>query len=164
MGIRPLSIYFDGACASYEPTGLVTYGYLFVENETILISVRGGQWVEPPPSTISIAEYVALIEALKAALKSGYKDRTIAVYGDSKLVIQQTFSNWKIRGGIYVPWAAEAKRVVKKFSNIRGEWIPRERNYYCDHLARTAWEKRDPERKRRANLLTTPSSTKRPAP
>lgn len=151
-------IYFDGSCKSYDPTGLISYGYRLVVDETIkrvLSSVGNGLWINPPPSTVSIAEYVALIEALKAALKWGFKDREIVVHGDSKLVIEQTFGNWKIRGGTYVPWAMKAKKLVKKFSNIRGEWIPREANHHCDHLAGTAWAKRGPERKRRLSLLTT---------
>lgn len=156
-------IYFDGACPGIDITGLIAYGYRFVEQGTIkrvLSSVGGHRWINPPPSTVSIAEYVALIEALKSALKWGFKDRPIVVHGDSKLVIEQTFGNWKIRGGVYVPWAMKAKKLVKKFSNIRGEWIPRESNHHCDHLAGTAWAKRGPERKRRLSLLTMSSSTK----
>lgn len=151
-------IFFDGSCGSIEPTGLVTYGYRLTEADVILSSVGGHRWINPPPSTVSIAEYVALIEALKAALKWGFKDRRIIVHGDSKLVIEQTFGNWKIRGGAYVPWLMKARRLVKKFSNIRGEWIPRSANHHCDHLARTAWQRKGPERKRRLNQLTTISS------
>lgn len=134
---------------------MIAYGYRLVQEGVILSSVGGHRWINPPPSTVSIAEYVALIEALKAALKWGFKDKPIVVHGDSKLVIEQTFGKWKIRGGVYVPWALQAKQLLPKFSNIRGEWIPRLANHRCDHLASTAWEKRSPERRRRLSQLTT---------
>lgn len=157
MGIRPLTlrVYFDGACPGIDPTGLIAYGYRLVQPDVVLSSVGGHRWISPPPSTVSIAEYVALIEALKAAFKWGFRNKPVVVHGDSKLVIEQTFGTWKIRGGVYVPWALKAKRLVEKFSNISGEWIPRETNHRCDHLAGRAWENRNPERKRRLSQLTT---------
>lgn len=152
-----IKIYFDGACEGSDPTGLLTYGYRIISSGNILITnVGGGVWLKPPPSTVSIAEYYALIEALKSALRRKLQNDPdhVMVYGDSRLVIEQMFGTWKFRKGPYILWAMKARKLVEKFPRIAGQWIPRDENYHCDHLAGIAWEKRSPERKRRANLLT----------
>ena len=68
----------------------------------------------------------------------GLFEAQIIVYGDSKLVIEQMFGSWKIRKGAYVPLALAAQRLLRQFKNIKGRWIPREKNEIADELSKSA--------------------------
>ncbi len=65
-------------------------------------------------------------------------DAEIRIFGDSKLVINQTFGTWKIKGGLYTPLAYRARELLEPFTNIRGEWIPRDLNGIADKLSKEA--------------------------
>ncbi|KKK40486.1 hypothetical protein LCGC14_3056300 [marine sediment metagenome] len=55
---------------------------------------------------------------------------------DSKLVINQMFSFWRMRRGLYLELAYRAKELRGHFTDIIGKWIPREKNEICDKLAK----------------------------
>jgi len=48
---------------------------------------------------------------------------------------------WEVRGGGYLTKLKEAKALLKGFSTISFEWIPREKNKEADLLSRIAYEK-----------------------
>jgi len=76
---------------------------------------------------IAILEHFIHIEA---------KHEPIMVYGDSKLVIQQMSGRWKIKEGIYKPFAQRAKVLTNGFSNLGWQWIPRGQNTIADGLSK----------------------------
>ncbi len=87
--------------------------------------------------TNNYAEYVALIKLMQYILTR--KDiLKIDIYGDSKLVIQQTKNIWKCKAkNIKSLWVISAK-LYKKLSNekvITLNWIPRDQNNEADNLA-----------------------------
>ena len=84
----------------------------------------------------NVAEYAGFIAILEFLLEKGWEKEEVLVFGDSNLVIQQMFGDWQIRHGFYVPLALKAKGLVRRFPNMTGEWIPRERNGIADELSK----------------------------
>src|SRR3990167_4152006 len=78
---------------------------------------------------------MALIAALELLLEKGLDQEQVQVYGDSALVIQQMQGIKNIGNGFYVEQALKCKELVKRFTNIRFQWIPREMNAEADALA-----------------------------
>jgi len=68
-------------------------------------------------------------------IEKGLENEQIQVYGDSALVIQQMQGLKNIGNGFYVEQAVKCKELVKRFTNIRFQWIPREMNAEADSLA-----------------------------
>ena len=68
-------------------------------------------------------------------------DEEIMVKGDSMLVINQMFGTWKIKSGLYTPLAKQARELLGRFTNIKGEWIQRDRNEVADGLSKDALKK-----------------------
>ncbi|MCX4582557.1 bifunctional RNase H/acid phosphatase [Streptomyces sp. NBC_01481] len=89
-------------------------------------------------ATNNVAEYKGLIAGLKAA-KALDPDASVRVRMDSKLVVEQMSGRWKIKHPDMKPLAAEASRVLPA-SQVRYEWIPREKNKHADRLANEAMD------------------------
>ncbi|MCK8681320.1 bifunctional RNase H/acid phosphatase [Streptomyces lichenis] len=89
-------------------------------------------------ATNNVAEYRGLIAGLKAARKLA-PEASVRVRMDSKLVVEQMSGRWKIKHPDMKPLAAEAARVFPA-SQVRYEWIPRERNKHADRLANEAMD------------------------
>ena len=92
------------------------------------------------PVTNNVAEYVGLVIGLKMALAAGLLE--LVVEGDSKLVIEQVFGNWKCRHPNILPLFEEALALKKQFETIDGRWIPRAKNVDADRFSNEAYEKR----------------------
>ena len=84
----------------------------------------------------NVAEYMGLIKSLERLLADGKQDFPIAVFGDSKMVIEQMSGKWKIKDGTYVPYARRCGELVWKFKQIKFQWIPRESNKQADDLSK----------------------------
>jgi ribonuclease HI len=93
-------------------------------------------YTHPHRVTNNVTEYHGLIIGLKLALEKGYTD--ICVEGDSKLVIEQVFGNWKCNHKNMIPLCDESKKLCKLFKSISGRWIPREKNGEADKYANLA--------------------------
>jgi len=79
---------------------------------------------------------MGIIEAMNFFIKNNLQKEKIICCGDSKLWINQLGGTWGCNGGIYTKYYYEAKELVKQFSNIKFEWIPREKNYIADELSK----------------------------
>src|SRR5215470_13907582 len=136
--IQPLIIlnptyiaYFDGAYGPTDRGVTAAYGALIIrEGQTIwecskLLHLEQGNERQ---TSNNVAEYCGLIAILEYLIDLGAQQEPIMVYGDSRLVIQQMFGSWKIKEGRYVPSAFKAKKLRQLFSNLSGQWIPREQN------------------------------------
>src|SRR5215471_982078 len=131
--------YFDGSCGPMNPGGTAAYG---------VVIMREGQpiWVcsklfhpekgKERETSNNLAEYCGLIAILEHLIDLGAQQEPIMVYGDSELVIYQMFGHKKIKSGIYVPYALKAKKLCQLFSNLSGQWIPREQNTVADALSK----------------------------
>jgi probable phosphoglycerate mutase len=89
-------------------------------------------------ATNNVAEYKGLVAGLKAA-RELFPDARVHVRMDSKLVVEQMSGRWKIKHPDMKPLAAEAARVFPA-SQVRYEWIPREKNKHADRLANEAMD------------------------
>ncbi|WP_341717050.1 bifunctional RNase H/acid phosphatase [Micromonospora sp. FIMYZ51] len=89
-------------------------------------------------ATNNVAEYRGLIAGLAAAAELAADE--VEVRMDSKLVVEQMCGRWQIKHPGLRPLAAEAARLVGRFTAVRFEWIPRDRNTHADALANAAMD------------------------
>jgi ribonuclease HI len=131
--------YFDGSCGPRNPGGTAAYGaVIFRQKERIW---ECSEVYHPPPgkereTSNNLAEYLGLIAILEQFIHIEAQHELIMVYGDSNLVIQQMLGRWKIKEGIYEPFAQRAKVLTSEFSNIGWQWIPRGQNTIADGLSK----------------------------
>jgi ribonuclease HI len=130
-----LKVYFDGACSDNgsrnADTGLGYWVYDEESREELLRCSRyGGK------GTNNTAEYKALIEVLECLAALKLVDREVLVQGDSNLVINQVFGTWKCNQVHLIPLRDKVRELLSGFSNIRGQWIPREQNKLADELSK----------------------------
>jgi broad specificity phosphatase PhoE/ribonuclease HI len=112
-------------------------------------------------TTNNVAEYRGLIAGLDAAVGLGATE--VAVFMDSKLVVEQMSGRWKVKHPDLIELHAEARKVAARFDRIRYTWIPRERNKYADRLANEAMdaaaEVAEPAKATATQTLTAPGWT-----
>ncbi len=87
-------------------------------------------------ATNNQAEYIALIESLKAALKNNIKK--VVVYSDSELIVNQMNDRYKIKNQGLYKYFKTAKELLKEFEYIAIERIARKYNKESDILALNA--------------------------
>lgn len=134
--------YFDGACEPRNPGGNMGIGST-IRNQGQELFQYSVFVPAKPSNSNNVAEYMAFEAILDFIISNSkrFVTRTIAIYGDSKLVIEQMFGSWQMRGGFYVPFA---KRCIEKLQlihskhnmTINGIWIRREQNGYADELSK----------------------------
>ena|SRR3990167_311701 len=134
-----IKAYFDGCCEPVNPGGYASFGaVVFNDSNRIwdcsrMFTSKKGKERE---TSNNVAEYCGFVSILEFLIEKNMTKEHIKIYGDSNLVIQQMFGTWQMRKGFYIPTAIKAKKLLKKFSDIRGEWIPREENDIADELSK----------------------------
>lgn len=131
-----LLIYTDGA--SRNNPGEASVGVV-IKNETGATLETISLYIGI--ATNNVAEYSALIEALKAAQKMNPPQ--VDLYLDSQLVVRQMKGEYKIKNAGLLPLFQEAQALVRKFplGKVRFHHIPREENKEADALANEAIDK-----------------------
>ena len=128
-------IYVDGAsCCNPGPAGAGLVIYDENGNELGRDSAYLGEM------TNNMAEYEALVRALKKAEEASVRD--VSVYTDSLLVKNQIKGTYKIKNEILKKYADEARQIARTFDHFVIEYIPREQNKIADKLAKGAANKR----------------------
>ncbi len=89
--------------------------------------------------TNNMAEYEALLFALKKAQGSGIQD--ISVYTDSLLLANQVLGRFKIKNETLRAYVATIKKIASNFHHFTVQYIPREKNKIADKLAKEAIKK-----------------------
>ncbi len=84
--------------------------------------------------TNNMAEYEALIRALKKAREYGAQD--VIVYTDSLLVANQVVGTYKINNDILRQYVVKVRNFTSNFSHFEIQYIPRELNKIADKLAK----------------------------
>lgn len=132
--MKELSIFTDGA--SRGNPGISSYGYVITSKEDLLI-FEEGKYIGI--ATNNIAEYTAVLEALKKVLELS-KDHGLEVklYADSKLVVEQLSGRFKIKSPHLKEFITKIKQLEKNFGKISYHHIPRAQNYKADKLANMA--------------------------
>ena len=145
-------------------------------NETITLQFDGGSRGNPGPAgvgvvlraadgtplvtlgrfigraTNNVAEYKALIAALKQAKALGA--RRVTVRADSKLVIEQMRGAWKVKNPDLQELWAEARGLARGFERVTWQHVPRERNRAADALANRAMDEQAKATRARADRRT----------
>jgi ribonuclease HI len=91
-------------------------------------------------ATNNVAEYQALIHALRYALAHGA--RRVNVFSDSELVVRQVEGTYKVKHPDMQPLHREATALLAHFAAARIVHVPRERNREADRLANRALDER----------------------
>ena len=119
-------LYFDGKA---EPNpGKGSAAAVLYLNDTIMFET--GKYLEK--TTNNQAEYLGLIIGLQECLKRGI--RNVKVFGDSKLVIEQSSGRWKVNNLGLIDLQSQVKEMVKQFQSISFTHVYREENTKADEL------------------------------
>ena len=89
-------------------------------------------------TTNNVAEYRGLIAGLEQARSLGANE--VAVFMDSKLVVEQMAGRWKVKHAAMAELHQQARALASTFDSVTYEWIPREQNSYADRLANEAMD------------------------
>lgn len=131
--MKVLEIFTDGACRGNP--GPSAIGVVIKENGKVVkkIAQSIGE------ATNNIAEYTALVCALKAA--AGLKAQQLKIYTDSELLYYQLTGTYQIKNENLKLLFAKAQEAGNKFEHIQIKRIPREQNQDADKLATQAIKK-----------------------
>jgi ribonuclease HI len=88
----------------------------------------------------NVAEYQALIHALRYALDQGA--RRVRIASDSELVVRQMEGRYKVKHPDMIPLHAEARRLVARFEQASIRHVRREQNKDADRLANQALDEK----------------------
>ena len=91
-------------------------------------------------ATNNVAEYQALIHALRWALARGA--RRVRVFSDSELVVRQVLGRYKVKHPGMVPLHREATSLLRRFEEATVSHVRRELNREADGLANRALDER----------------------
>lgn len=89
-------------------------------------------------ATNNVAEYRGLVAGLTKAAGLGAAE--VAVFMDSKLVVEQMAGRWKVKHPDLIPLHRKARELAATFDHVRYSWIPRDKNSYADRLANEAMD------------------------
>jgi ribonuclease HI len=129
----PLVIHIDGA--SRGNPGEAGFG-VHAQGPGLFKEVYGylGQ------TTNNVAEYQALLHALRLALRLGAGD--VEIRSDSELVVRQIHGQYRVKHPALIPLHREAQELLRRIGRARLRHVPREQNREADRLANRALDER----------------------
>jgi ribonuclease HI len=126
----PATLYFDGASKGNPgPSG--AGAVLVTTSQRVPV-----QHPLPFMATNNVAEYTALIEGLRLALRHGVTH--LEVVGDSELVVRQMTGTYDVKAAHLRPLRSEALGLARQFTAVRWTSVPRAQNAEADALANRA--------------------------
>lgn len=139
--------FFDGGCGPINPGGHATAGaVIYDENKRLVweFSEYLGCGVTFSNNVAEYAAFLALCLRLEKIMTPGDE---IVIHGDSDLVVKQMTGRWRIKNGLYVPLARQARSALNYLhslsrmasGSVEVKWIPRSKNEEADQLARDAY-------------------------
>ena len=128
-----IEAFFDGVCEPRNPGGHGAWGALVrVDGEEVFR--RGGYVGHGPSVSNNVAEFEGFIQAITQVKR--YPGVAI-IRGDSKLVIYTLIGRYEAKGGLYIPFFTQARRLYEADRDRIGlEWVPRDQNGACDELSK----------------------------
>jgi ribonuclease HI len=87
-------------------------------------------------TTNNVAEYQALLEALREAIRRGW--RRLIIHTDSQLLQQQIQGGYRVRSRNLLPLYKEARRLLSRLEDYDILHVPRQHNKEADRLANEA--------------------------
>ena len=104
--------------------------------------------------TNNVAEYQALLEALRLAQELGGK--VLKVHSDSQLLVRQFSGEYKVKNQRLMKYLLQIQNLRKNFDSVELVHVPREQNRRADALANEALDnmrKHAPSRQDPGTLL-----------
>ena len=136
-----MELYFDGSCkglANNRKIGMGVHIQVYDDDGNGHIFEEKA-WTDNDDyitehKTNNVAEYKALLYGLY--ILKDEKNINLHVMGDSKLVINQVFGDWKVNMPHLKSLNDACKIVLRTMTpNIKASWIPRKDNLIADNLA-----------------------------
>jgi ribonuclease HI len=90
-------------------------------------------------ATNNVAEYSALVEALKLAEQNGARE--VEIFADSELIVRQVQGLYRVKHPDLKPLFGEAMSRVEGFKSFRIEHVRREKNKQADRLVNVALDR-----------------------
>ncbi len=119
-----LSIYTDGA--SRKNPGESASGYEIFDDGGRLLAERS---LYNGIKTNNEAEYIAVIEALRRALRDYGEGAEITLHSDSQLIVNQMNGKFKIKNEGLKRLNLQARSIASKFAKVRFVNVPRENEH-----------------------------------
>lgn len=91
-------------------------------------------------ATNNVAEYQALLHALRYALGRGARE--VEVFSDSELVVKQISGAYKVKHPDMIPLHREARGLLSRFTRATLRHVRREQNAAADRLANQALDEK----------------------
>ncbi len=91
--------------------------------------------------TNNVAEYTAVIEALKCSVNAGA--RIVTVYSDSELVVKQINGQYRVKSPQLKPFFSQVQELLSRFSSWKFVHVLREKNAEADRLVNMALDIRE---------------------
>ena len=120
--------YVDGGCRPNPGRG--AYGYILYDNRGRVIQRQNGSAGENV--TNNIAEYIAVLEALKAAKNMNIKN--LAVFSDSQIIVKQLNGDYNVYEPRLQVLHREAMDLMHAFEKVAFVHIRRSQNRLADAL------------------------------
>jgi len=128
-------IYVDGA--SRGNPGEASYGFVILDSDSNVI-YQEGKYIGH--ATNNVAEYTALLSALKFAIER--KIMSVEIRADSQLLVRQLLGEYKVKSENLEALHRACRALLQHFKWIEIKHIPREQNKLADKLANQALDKR----------------------
>lgn len=77
-----------------------------------------------------------MIAGMEYLITQGLTEFPVLFHGDSMLSVRQMTGEWRVKGGLYLPYFTKARELAGHFRNINFLWIPREQNGEADVLSK----------------------------
>lgn len=132
-----LIIYADGA--SRGNPGPAAYGFT-IQDEKGRLLYQEGRYIGR--TTNNVAEYTAVLEALKHAKQYKRKALKIEIFADSKLVAEQLSGRYKIKSPHLKPLIQQIQFLGIELGGVIFNHVPRSQNSLADKLANQALDTR----------------------
>jgi len=130
MSEKTLSIFTDGA-ASENPDP-ASVGVVIKENDKTVVEISKSIG----SATNNVAEYTAMIEALKEAVRLGAQK--VILHTDSELLYYQLTGRYKVKNANLLLLFEQVRRIAAGIKDVEMKRIPREQNQDADRLAKKA--------------------------
>jgi ribonuclease HI len=130
---------FPGSHALGINAGILCYGWLITRRGAV--SAQGhGAFARSRAVNSSVAEYLALIEGLDAALDLLAGGEALEVRGDAKTIIDQMRGACEVNAPSIKPLYRQARALAERLERVQWVWAPRKNNREADQLSRRAMQ------------------------
>lgn len=134
---KSINIWIDGLCEPINPGGTACIGYV-IKKDDVTIAEGCDVIGKHEGMTNNVAEYTALIYALKEIKRLKLENEFLTIKSDSQLLVNQMNRKWAVKAPLIIPLYKIAKDLTNGLHYCM-EWVPREENEEADKLTRLAY-------------------------